>query len=737
MTALNPCSRSARRSSRALRAARTACDGTREARARAIELLRAGRHPRRRRAARRLPAPVLRRHAPARDDRDGARLPARAADRRRADDRARRHDPGADPGAARRAAARARHGDRADHPRPRRRRRDRRPRGGDVRRPDRRDRRRSAELFRDPAHPYTLGLLRSIPQLDEPDAARCAPIDGQRPELVEPPPRLPPSRRAARYATDALPRRDAAARRGRPGPQAALHPTACELARARAADTTPTSAARGRRPDASTIPIGRRSLVGAEHGAVHAPSTASSFDDRARARRSASSARSGCGKSTLGRADPAPASSRPRASVALRRHRRDRRSAGASLRALRRRMQIVFQDPYASLNPRMTVGDIVAEPLRVHGGSPGAGTERASAPSCSSAVGLRRAHARPLPARVLRRPAAAHRHRPGAGAQARLHRLRRAGLGARRLDPGADHQPAADLQARARPDLPVHRARPRRSCATSATGSRSCISAGSSSWPRRGSLLQRPAPPLHAGAALGRAAASITAPAAADQRSTGDLPSPLSPPSGCVFHTRCPYAMAVCREVAPRAIRLGPDHVTACHLHDRDQPMRAQAAQPVILEGDAVARGRRRPSSRRTWPRPYAPRCAIGSQRVASSFGARRSTAGSTPSVTSPSARRRPHSTSCVASPKASASPRTSCSPICISASSPISRPRTAARPGRSRAPKTGRSWSRTATSGASTGSCSGSFAIAIPPGAGARCCAWARSAARAPTRAA
>ena len=52
-------------------------------------------------------------------------------------------------------------------------------------------------------------------------------------------------------------------------------------------------------------------------------------------------------------------------------------------------------------------------------------------------------HARPLPARVLRRPAPAHRHRPGAGAGAAADRRRRAGLGARRLDPGADHQPAS------------------------------------------------------------------------------------------------------------------------------------------------------------------------------------------------------------------------------------------------------------------------------------------------------
>ena len=111
------------------------------------------------RAHRRLSAPDLRRHAPARDDRDGAVVRPEAADRRRADDRARRHDPGADPRAARASCRRelgmAMH---ADHARSRRRRRDRGPRRRHVRRPDRRGGDRSSELFASPQHPYTLGL---------------------------------------------------------------------------------------------------------------------------------------------------------------------------------------------------------------------------------------------------------------------------------------------------------------------------------------------------------------------------------------------------------------------------------------------------------------------------------------------------------------------------------------------------------------------------------------------------
>ena len=67
-----------------------------------------------------------------------------------------------------------------------------------------------------------------------------------------------------------------------------------------------------------------------------------------------------------------------------------------------------------------------------------------------------------LPARVLGRPAPADRHRPGARPRARPRRLRRARLGARRLDPGPGPQPAAGPPARARPDLPVHRPQPGR-----------------------------------------------------------------------------------------------------------------------------------------------------------------------------------------------------------------------------------------------------------------------------------
>ncbi len=145
---------------------------------------------------------------------------------------------------------------------------------------------------------------------------------------------------------------------------------------------------------------------------------------------------SGCGKTTAGR-------------LLLRLHRADGRRdllrgartspscrRRAQLQPLRRDMQIIFQDPYSSLDPRMTVGDIVGEPLR----DPRPRHRASSADDAShellETVGLQARLRQPLPPRVLRRPAPAHRHRPGAGAEPQVHRLRRAGLGARRVDPG-------------------------------------------------------------------------------------------------------------------------------------------------------------------------------------------------------------------------------------------------------------------------------------------------------------
>ena len=140
----------------------------------------------------RLPAPVLRRHAPAGDDRDGPRLRAEAPDRRRADDRARRDDPGADPRSAARRSSRARHRADPDHARSRRRRRDVRARERDVRRARSSRPARPDHVFAHPRHPYTLGPAAERPApRHRAGSTRCTRSPGQPRNMLSPPSVVP------------------------------------------------------------------------------------------------------------------------------------------------------------------------------------------------------------------------------------------------------------------------------------------------------------------------------------------------------------------------------------------------------------------------------------------------------------------------------------------------------------------------------------------------------------------
>ena len=170
-----------------------------------MALLAGGRHPRPGRRGSSVPAPAERRDAPAGDDRDRAGGGAGAADRRRADHRARRDGAGPDPRGARPAARRARHGGAAHHPRPRRRGGPGRPRGGDVRRPDRRggaDRRALRARRRIPTPAGCSPRCRGSPARVE----RLTPISGT----------VPPPDRVARRAAASIPAARRRCRAARP-----------------------------------------------------------------------------------------------------------------------------------------------------------------------------------------------------------------------------------------------------------------------------------------------------------------------------------------------------------------------------------------------------------------------------------------------------------------------------------------------------------------------------------------
>ena len=275
---------------------------------------------------------------------------------------------------------------------------------------------------------------------------------------------------------------------------------------------------------------------------------------------------SGCGKSTLCRAilqltQPTSGSVRFRGEELVGKSRRD-------LRPLRRQMQMIFQDPFASLNPRKRIGQIIGDPLDLHGLASGADLKR-RVQELLDRVGLHPEHYNRYPARVLRWAAAADRHRPGAGSASEADHRRRTGVGPRRVGAGPDRQPAQGPAGRARPVVSVRGARSRRRPAR--------VRPGRGDVPRQGrrELGHRRAvtEPIHPYTNALLSAVPIPDPKrnAARERVVleGDVPSPIDPPPGCRFHTRCPWATEICSADEPDLLERASEHVAACH-HPRN-----------------------------------------------------------------------------------------------------------------------------------------------------------------------
>jgi oligopeptide/dipeptide ABC transporter ATP-binding protein len=270
---------------------------------------------------------------------------------------------------------------------------------------------------------------------------------------------------------------------------------------------------------------------------------------------------SGCGKSTLGRTivrllEPTDGTVRFEGN--------DISKLGArKLRPLRREMQMVFQDPYASLNPRKRVGSIIGAPLKIHG--VGGQERKKRVQELLETVGLSPEHYNRFPHEF----SGGQRQRIGvARALALRPKLIVADEPVSALDVSIQSQMLNlldDLQRELQltyifiaHDLGVVRHVSNR-IAVMYLGKLVELSPAEE-------LYQRPIMP-YTEALL--SAVPIPDPDLSDQRERivlqGDVPSPISPPSGCRFHPRCRYMTDICREVEPPLTNYGNGHLAACH----------------------------------------------------------------------------------------------------------------------------------------------------------------------------
>ncbi len=269
---------------------------------------------------------------------------------------------------------------------------------------------------------------------------------------------------------------------------------------------------------------------------------------------------SGCGKSTLGRL--ALGLSKPTSGRVLFGGRDVTSLDRAGWKALRRQMQVVFQDPATSLNPRLNVGSILAEPMIIHGAPKAEARERVG--ELLAEVGLRPEHARRYP------------HQFSGGQRQRIGIARALALRPR-LVVADEPVSALDVSIQAQVlnllmelkenfgltyifvahDLSVVRH----------VSTRVAVM-------YLGKVVElAPAqvfdePPRHPYTEALLAAAPVADPHRPMQPPpvTGDVASPVNPPPGCRFHTRCPEAQELCAREEPPLKEIGPAHQCACHF---------------------------------------------------------------------------------------------------------------------------------------------------------------------------
>jgi oligopeptide transport system ATP-binding protein len=278
---------------------------------------------------------------------------------------------------------------------------------------------------------------------------------------------------------------------------------------------------------------------------------------------------SGCGKSTLGRA--ILRLTEPTDGQVFYRDRDLAHLSARQLREQRRHLQIIFQDPYASLNPRMTVGQIVGEPLATFRLARGREAEQ-RVQELLETVGLSK--------RFIKR----YPHEFSGGQRQRIGIAR-----ALAVDPDfivADEPISAlDVSIQAQIMNLLERLRREKNLtylfishdlrAIRHVSDRVAVM-------YLGKLVEiADAKTIYYEPLMPYTKALISAVPVPDPQVEatrqrimleGDVPSPINPPSGCRFHTRCPYAIEACREVVPQLVEIKPAHFAACIRISPEEP---------------------------------------------------------------------------------------------------------------------------------------------------------------------
>ena len=288
---------------------------------------------------------------------------------------------------------------------------------------------------------------------------------------------------------------------------------------------------------------------------------------------------SGCGKSTLGKSickliEPTEGS------IVLDGEEISKYTP-KQMRPIRKKVQMVFQDPYASLNPRMSVRDIVAEPLIIHGLTKTREETDQKVVELLRRVGLDDYHANRYPHEF----SGGQRQRVGiARALAVQPQLIIADEPVSALDVSIQSQ-VLNLMNQLKRDMNLTYIFVAHDLSVVEHISDRVGVMYLGNFVEEGDKYSLYQNPLHPYTQALLSAVPIPDPKAKKERIIleGNIPSALNPPAGCKFHTRCPKCMERCKTEAPQKYQVGDDHFVYCHLYDTEEAKKnAKAAENAV-----------------------------------------------------------------------------------------------------------------------------------------------------------